>query len=384
MNSRIRVMELVGAPAIGGVIRMILTLSRQLDRSRFEIFVCGLTRSDVDFTDVIDDLGVPTHIFGAGRFYSPRTVGALSTFIRQHDIDLIHTHAVEADVPGTIVGRLTSRPVLTTLHSVPTSFERRGRIHRTLQPLTIRHLSRNLVCVSDTAKNLFAQRWGIPDRRMRTIYPAVDLEPFLTVPDGVPTGDHDRPFQITSVGRLVPAKAQHLLIDAAPAVLRRFPNTNFTIVGPGPRQAELKSRARELGVAEHVTLTGPRRDIPDILARTDVFVLSSLWEGLPLSAVEAMAAARPVVLSNVGGCSELVEHGVNGLIVPPGESEAIASAINSLLGDEQRRLAFGRAGRERVRDTFTVSRMAKEYEAVYESLYAGSRRAQRAARPGTI
>ncbi|MEX2314717.1 MAG: glycosyltransferase, partial [Thermomicrobiales bacterium] len=184
----------------------------------------------------------------------------------------------------------------------------------------------------------------------------------------------DAPFTVTTVGRLVPAKAQHLFIEAAERVLRQHSNVHFMIVGPGQREQELRRLASDLGIAGRVTLTGARHDIPAILSRSDVFVLSSLWEGLPLSAIEAMAAARPVILTDVGGCRELVEHGSSGLVVSPGNSQAIADAILALHGDEARRLAFGHAARERVRGAFDVQRLATEYEALYSSVHTGTRR----------
>jgi len=384
MVERIHVLQLGGSLAVGGAVRMILSLSQELDRSRFAVGVCRLFQVEDEFSDKLAGIGTPSHVLGSRRFYSPLTITKLATLIRRHEIDIVHTHAVEADVAGTIAGRLTNRPVVTTLHSLPISYERRPLAPRTLHSIVIRHLSRNLVSVSKAAKSLFVRDWDIPASRMRTIYPAVDLEPFLRVPLGVAARAAQDRFQITNVGRLVPAKAQHLLIQAAGTVLGRFPNAEFVIVGPGPRRDELQHLARELGIAERVTLTGARDDVPEILARTDVFVLSSLWEGLPLSAVEAMAAARPVVLTDVGGCAELVENGVTGMIVPPGESATIAEAVNALLADAQRRVELGQAARERVRHAFAAARMAEEYEALYESIYSGSRRAHRRVRAELI
>jgi glycosyltransferase involved in cell wall biosynthesis len=106
-------------------------------------------------------------------------------------------------------------------------------------------------------------------------------------------------------------------------------------------------------------------DIAGVLARSDIFVLSSLWEGLPLVAVEAMAAARPVVLSDVGGNRDLIDHGVQGLLVPPGDAAALAAALLELLADNPRLQAMGLAGRERVRHDFALETMARRYEDLY-------------------
>jgi glycosyltransferase involved in cell wall biosynthesis len=370
MKPRIKVMQLSASLAIGGAERMILSLAKEIDRARFEVHVCGMHPAEHDFKHAIDDLDVPLHILRTKRFYDPRTIRAITQYVRQQEIDVIHTHVLDADVAGHLAGRLTIRPVITTLHSVPFSYDRQRPTRRWLQRFTVRYMAANLVTVSNTAEAQFIDQWKIPAGRIRTIHPAVALDPFLAVPEGVPIRGPDEPLTVTTVGRLVPAKAQHLLIEAASRIARQGLNARFTIVGPGQREGELRQLANELGVADHVTFAGARHDIPAILSQTDVFALTSMWEGLPLSAIEAMAAARPVVLTDVGGCRELVEDGVNGLVVSPGNSQAIADAIVSLLGDAQRRRRYGQAARERVRGVFDVARLAQEYEALYSSVHA--------------
>jgi glycosyltransferase involved in cell wall biosynthesis len=194
------------------------------------------------------------------------------------------------------------------------------------------------------------------------------MEPFLAVPTGVP---EERPYPgpiITNVARLNPQKAQHLLLEAAQIVLHQFPQAHFLIVGKGHLEQELKQRAQALGLERHVTFTGVRHDIPAILAESDIFVLSSQWEGLPLSAVEAMAAARPVVVTNVGGNTELVEHGRSGLVVPPNNIEALADGLLTLLQDRSTRITLGAAARQRVQHLFSTDRFIQQYESLYTAL----------------
>ncbi|MBV9788510.1 MAG: glycosyltransferase, partial [Chloroflexi bacterium] len=128
-------------------------------------------------------------------------------------------------------------------------------------------------------------------------------------------------------------------------------------------------QAQRLGIAERVTFTGLRKDIPAVLAQTDIFTLPSLWEGLPLTAIEAMAAARPVVLTDVGGNSELVQSGVNGMIVRPDDVDALANTLVELLNDEQRRTEMGHAARQRVQHDFSIDTIAAQHEALYESIW---------------
>lgn len=365
----LRVLQLTASLAIGGAERMILGLAQGIDRDRFDLRVCALYPSSADdFSGAADDLDVPVHELTPHRFYDPRTVSAVARLIREHEIDVVHTHVLDADVAGQLAGRITRTPVVTTLHSVPDSYERQPRGRYWPQRLTVRRLARHLVCVSETARDRFVEDWSVPVERLRTIHPAVPLDPFLAVTSGPPPPGSAAGPVVTAVGRLVPAKAQHLLVEAAPTVLAAHPNARFVIVGPGPREDELRQLATSLGVADRVDLPGARHDIAAVLAETDVFTLTSEWEGLPISAIEAMAAARPVVLTDVGGCRDLVDDGRAGVVVPPGDSDAIADALIDLLGDDERRRSLGDAARRRVVAEFSLDRMTRAYESLYDEV----------------
>ncbi|MFQ3634125.1 glycosyltransferase, partial [Roseiflexus sp.] len=148
------------------------------------------------------------------------------------------------------------------------------------------------------------------------------------------------------------------------------PEVRFRIVGEGRLGAALRRQAEDLGIAHAVSFDGVRHDIPAVLAETHVFVLSSLWEGLPVTAVEAMAAARPVVLTDVGGCRDLVTPGVEGWLAPPGNVAALATALLEALDDPERQRMFGRRGREKVRRAFGLEQYVRGHEQLYVSLVA--------------
>lgn len=165
---------------------------------------------------------------------------------------------------------------------------------------------------------------------------------------------------VGTIGRLMPDKGLMFLLDAAAAIVGTFPRVHFLIVGEGPQRAELERRIRGLNLADRVRLTGFREDVPRLLQTMDVFVLASLAEALPIALLEAMAAARPVVATDVGGVREAVVDGETGFIVPPRDAEALARATLSLLCDAERRRAMGERGRARVASTFTLERNARQ------------------------
>ena len=151
------------------------------------------------------------------------------------------------------------------------------------------------------------------------------------------------------------------------AVRDALPQVQLWIAGAGPEAPELGRQVKELGLTGAVHFLGPRNDVPALMRRFDLFVLPSLWEGLPNAALEAMAARRAVVATAVDGTPEAVLEGSTGLLVPPRDSAALAQAIIALLADEPRRRRLGEAGRQRVESEFSMDRMVSQIEALYRA-----------------
>jgi glycosyltransferase involved in cell wall biosynthesis len=154
-------------------------------------------------------------------------------------------------------------------------------------------------------------------------------------------------------------------------VAARLPRTVLLIVGDGPLRTELESLTANLQLQDHIKFLGARSDIPELLSVMDVFVLSSFSEGLSLTLIEACAAAKPIVATNVGGNAEIVEHESNGLLVPSDRSEALAKAILEILTDEVKARLMVEKGRKKFDEKFTLDVMVKKYEDLYESCRGG-------------
>jgi glycosyltransferase involved in cell wall biosynthesis len=157
------------------------------------------------------------------------------------------------------------------------------------------------------------------------------------------------------------------------------PEATFVLAGDGPLRPRLEELARSLGLAERVLFLGHRDDVPALLASCDLFVLPSLYEGLPLSLLEAMASGRPAIATDVPGSNEVVHHAESGLLVPRADPLALADAIRRLLADPAAAERLARAGRARVDRDFSVERMVRGVEAVYDQLLASPRTLGRAA-----
>jgi len=200
--------------------------------------------------------------------------------------------------------------------------------------------------------------WG---GRVTVVRNAVALERF-PAPAPAPRRPPGAPAVAVVPARLVEQKGHADLLEAA----RRVPDVRFLCAGDGPLRAALEQRARRLGVADRVLFLGHRSDVPELLREAHMAVLPSLYEGLPLSLVEAMAAARPVVATDAGGSREVVEHGKTGLLVPPRDPAALAEAVGRLASDEALAARFGDAGRRRVERDFSASEMVARVERIYQ------------------
>ncbi len=367
---KIRVLYVIDSLSVGGAEKLLLNLVSHMDHTRFEFYVCCIKvlRGNA-LAEQFNKLGVPVHVVNAKHLYDPRVFLNIAQYIHRHNIDIIHTHLQYADIIGGIVGFIMRRPVVSTLHNVPMAYDKQRFDRRILTRLVARHLTKVLVPVAPRVSELFAGEWGIPKDRFQTICNGVQVTDYIDIPARRPQRNASSGPVITNIGRLTPQKGQLHLLEAAKLVLEHHPNARFMIVGQGHLHPKLIQRAEALGIVDQVTFAGVRHDIPNILAESDIFVLSSLWEGLPLTAMEAMAAACPVVLTDVGSNSELAKTGVHGLIVPPNDVQALANALLELLEDEERRVTMGLAARERVQQNFNVETLADQHGLLYERIY---------------
>jgi glycosyltransferase involved in cell wall biosynthesis len=224
----------------------------------------------------------------------------------------------------------------------------------------------------DVAEELVS-RFHYPAAKVEVVYNAVRLEPFEAGPDPELRAQlqlgRELPVVLTCA-RLDEQKGHDVLLRAA----AQLPEVAFAFAGEGPERARLEALAAELGVADRVLFLGYRTDIPRLLAACDVFALPSLYEGSSLAVLEAMAARRAVVSSAIGGTDELIESGVDGILVAPGEDGPLAAALGELIGDEERRAELGRRARARVEADFTPAAMRRRVLSIYEQLLAGDGR----------
>ena len=214
---------------------------------------------------------------------------------------------------------------------------------------------------------------GVPPERVVTVHEGIDVDHVMAAP---PVNVHEAfwlPHHAPVVGNvaaLVPHKGQRYLIEAAHLVVKQIPDARFVILGEGELREHLEHLVREHTLEKHVLLPGFRTDVLGCIKGFDVFVMSSVTEGLGTSLLDAMACERPIVATRAGGIPEIVEDHVTGLLVPPRDAKALADAIVRALGDEPLRRQLAAAGFARVRERFTVERMVAETARVYDRIKA--------------
>ncbi len=224
----------------------------------------------------------------------------------------------------------------------------------------------HFVAVSDAVKSSLIAA-NVPSSKILTIYNAVQLPAYSADARQRVRGELDLPADalvISIVASLFPVKDHATLLNAAAPLIKNDPSVYLLLIGSGPEQARLADIADKFRITDHVVFTGHRDDIPEMLAATDIFALSSLTEGLSNALLEAMAAAKPVVVTAVGGNPEVVRDEVDGFLVPAGDAEAFTRAFERLLSSSILRNELGRNARDRVQATFSIDTMLKHYTSI--------------------
>lgn len=367
---RIGILHLITELSAGGAQTALLRLLTGLDRSRFSPAVACLYNGDGAAAQHIRALGVPVTDLGMTAKWRWDALGRLYGLLRRERPAILHTWMFHANFPGRVVGRLAQVPIVVTSRR---NTNVGGMLRELLNRWTAR-LDDKVIAVCEMARQLEIERARVPPDKVVTIYNGVDTGQFaapdapavarsrmaLGIPAGVPL--------VGAVGRLHRQKGFADLITALAQVREHFPAVRLLLVGDGELRGDLEARAQSLGLSRVVRFAGPRTDVPAILAGLDLFVLPSLWEGLPNVVLEAMAAGLPVVATAVGGTPEVVVDGISGLLVPPRDPAALAEALVLLLRDSGLRRKMAQAGRERVEQCFSVEQMVRKTEDLYETL----------------
>jgi glycosyltransferase involved in cell wall biosynthesis len=357
---------------IGGAQTMLLQVLRHLNYDRFAPTVACFYGGDSPLARDIRLLGVPVIDLGMRAKWRLDGFWRLYRALRRERPFIIHASLFHANIPARLLGRLAGVPVIITWRqNISIGGQWRERINRWTAPL-----DDHVTAVCQLARQAEIEGTAVPPHKISLVYNCIDPAPFA-VDKAAKRTKIRQEFNIPAtapligmVGRLHPQKGVQHLLDALLRIREQLPKTRLLIAGEGELRGELQAQAQELGLSASVVFTGARSDVPDILAAIDLFVLPSLWEGLPLAVLEAMAAELPVVATAVGGVPELVVDGETGRLVVPGDATALAQAIVSTLAHPAQAATMGAAGRARVVSEFGAESITRQVESLYTRLAA--------------
>ena len=365
-----RIVFFTDTDGFGGAERMLLTLLGRLDRARWEPVLAYSSASGTEpLIEGVKALEIPYWRTAplpeglAGASGVPDFARAL----RGRGVDVFHAHltwplACKYPLAGALLARVPA--VVATVHAYPRfTMTRPTRLQQRL----LGGLVSRYIAVSQDLRERLIARMPWPAERITVIHNGVEpgAEPparDVALRDRLTQGSA-QPV-VLAAARLDRSKGLDVLIEAA----RALPGARIAIAGEGPERRALRERIEALGLQDRVVLLGWQDDLRALMAAADVVVQPSRNEGLSITVLEAMAAGRPVVASDVGGTRESVADGVTGVLVPPGRPDALAAALDALLRDPQRRAALGAAARARAVASFSAQAMAAATSAVYEEL----------------
>lgn len=365
-----RVVQIIGNSVVGGAESHVLDLVEGLAPLGGEcVVVCPRPGP---LTEALASRGVAVTCLEmvfprAGDEYAVdwSVVERLAAVLHEHQPAVVHSHLYPAHLHGTLAAHTLGIPAI--VHSAHTLVVRPGEV------LLGRLTSARTIATSRAAADLLV-RAGVPPGRIELIYNGVGHRHFAVDAPAIQRvrralGLGAGPV-IGTVARLSPEKGVDVLLRALPEVVQRYPSLAVLVAGAGPAAAELQGLVQQLGLSNMVHFLGARRDVRVLNCLLDVFVLSSRQEACPMALLEAMAAARAVVATAIGGTPELVTHGVNGWLVPPDTPPAIAKAVIALLENPPQRAALGRAARQTVAAQFTHARMVHQTWSFYQTILA--------------
>jgi len=361
----IRILYLITDLEVGGAEKNLYYLTSHLNRKKFHPRVISL-EGEGEIAEPLRKAGIYVYPYGAkGKKNFITSPFHLFRVIHNFKPHILHTFLFHANFTGRIIGRIAKVPKIISSVRV---MEKEKRWH-----IWFERWSKNLIdreiCVCEAVKDFRKDEIKIKGNKLLVIYNGLERErikevkPFPREKLGIPKDT----FIIGTVSRLAKQKGLPYLLDAMKILILENPHIVLLIVGRGEEEKKLKSKVKEMKLENNVIFLGFQKDPLPIIASLNVFVLSSLWEGLPNALLEAQALGIPAVVTDVGGNREIVKKGETGIIVPPGDSLILAQAILELLKNSDLREQMGNKAKK-VIDIFTIEKMVQEHEKLYQKL----------------
>ncbi len=366
----LRILHLLTQADLAGTEREVFELIRELDPKRYRHEVC-LLEGEGPLTDLCRNAGIPISHLELSKRGVFLSLWRLYHLLRNRPYDIVHLYGIKGNVLGRIASRLAGkRAVVGSIRGI-TNDRSINRLRIWADRGTF-PLVRSYISNSEAVIEYLIQK-GFPRQKLCLARTGLSPEPFRHLPSkaearaALGISPEPRPV-IVCTANLRPVKNHHLLISACGLLRRRGLDFETLLVGDGPEREDVERMIEQEGLTQFFRFMGQRNDVPLILAASDLFVLSSLSEGLPRSIMEAMASLLPVVATDVGGVGELVRHGFTGYLVPSEDTAALAERMAEILENPALGKTMGEAGYQKLLEEFNMDRMAADMDRIYTDI----------------
>lgn len=366
-SKRLKVLHLVTSLEVGGAQHNMLQGLPRLDPEKYEHVICSIM-DRMQMAEQFRRVGIEVHSLGLRRKTDIAVALRLRNLLKQIRPDVMHTYLLHGNVLGRVVGRLTGVPSIVGSELTIGQARLWGRIATKLtNPLTDAVEVNSVTGGKAAAKDL-----GVPTGKIEVVLPGLDLGEFEPTVErdmvraelGVESSKH----LVLYIGRLRPVKGVEYGIKAFAKALTQYPKMHMALAGEGAQRSELESLVGALGITENVSFLGVRNDLPDLLSAADSVLMPSLTEGFPRVAVEAMAAGKPVIATEVGGVPEAITHRESGILVPAKDIESMSMALVDLVRDVDLQERLRTAARMHVEQNYSVEKYVARLDEIYSRL----------------
>ena len=370
-----KILQVAYKSSVSGGEKVLFDLATSLKERGHEVIAVSPEAGQLP--DELGKEGIRTEVIPFHKTYDLRAARRLARFIKREKNEVLHSHSMLTSIISRIAGRWARVPVSVSTEHLTMELARGGRsreigerlkarYYRALGNYTSRYNQR-VIAVSRAVRDDLIEQ-GIPARRITVIQngiPLPQIDPAAGKRIRRELGIKEEETVIGAVGRLSPQKDYPTMLRAFSEVVRKSPEAVLLIAGDGYLRDNLQKLSDKLGIRERVKFLGYRSDVLEVVSSFDIYALSSLWEGLPLAVLEAMALQKPVAATAVPGTKEALVDGKTGFLVPLKNAHSLAGKIAELIKDPAKARKMGEAGRRRARERFTLKRVVDEHEALY-------------------
>lgn len=355
---------------IGGTERQFFELIKRLDQNKYASLIFSLGEVG-PFSCEIEKYGIPVTCLSINKVFGPRGIRALKRMrkvIEQENVRLVHAFHFGSQLLGFALAKMTHKPLI---YSIRDCGFWQTRKHRIISKY-INNRADKIIAVSKAVEQFIKKQDRVAPQKITVIYNGVELDKFVS---NTKKEQYIQKLQLSCsvpvvayIGWLRPEKGVEYFIEAAQKVIKLGHQAQFLIIGNGPLRDSLESKVKLLKLQNNVRFLGDRIDIPELLSVIDISVLPSLTEGFSNTLIEGMAAGKAIIATAVGGNHEAVLDGQTGVLVPPGDSDSLASATIGLLKDEGWRKTLGEEALKMARQMFDIRQVVLQHQSVYDSL----------------